>query len=152
MKLSEVKSKYMSAGDIIYRTALRFMLAKGTDEVMKQSRPKNLDTIDSYVLACAADIAEAEDFMETITRPKNETIWVIMYEDEGTDGPVLESVYATREGAVAEIKRRKEEIVHAYGLDDNKIEIDVDEAFRIYSIDWQFSRFAYVTATKVAVR
>ena len=89
MKLNDVKSKYTSAGDIIYRIALQLVLAKGTEEA-KRSKPEILNTIDSYILGCAAEIAESDDFVDSIIHLQEEdSLWDGMNdfgEDIMTDG------------------------------------------------------------------
>lgn len=152
MKLNDVKSKYTSAGDIIYRTAFQFVLAKGTDEA-KQSRPKKLDTIDSYILACAADIADAEDFVDSMARPETQFVWVVIHkDDDDTDGPLDGSVYATREGAVAEIRRQKNKLIDMYGLEGIRFITDDDEIFEVESIDRLMHMHVTVTVTKHPIR
>lgn len=156
MKLNDVKSKYTSAGDIIYRIALQFVLAKGTEEA-KRSKPEILNTIDSYILGCAAEIAESDDFVDSMTRPETQFVWVVTHkDDDDTDSPLVsplvDSVYATREGAVAEIRRQKNELMDMYGLDEIRFITDDDEIFEVESIDCLMHMHVTVTATKHPIR
>lgn len=128
MTISEIRTKYTSAGDIIFRTAIGWLVEVGTDTAIKE-KPDKLLMIEDYVKACAADIAESPEYKSRINdifQSDKRIVYLVYYEDEEVVKKVV-GIYSTYESAMQKYTKVRERITKDYDLDS--INVDEDDGY-----------------------
>ena len=142
MTISEIRTEYTSAGDIVFRTAIGWLTEVGTNTA-KSEKPDKLEMIEDYVKACAADIAESPEFRSRIAdafQTDKKMVYLVYYEDEETVKYVV-GVYLTHKAAMRAYAGVRAQIKHDYDLDAMTVEQDDDS---IYA--WDYGYMHYVSA------
>lgn len=149
MTISEIRTKYTSAGDIIFRSAIGWLMEVGTNTA-KSEKPDKLDMIEDYVKACAADIAESPEFRSRIAdafKIDKKMVYLVNYEDEETVKYVV-GVYLTHEAAMRAYAGVREQIKQDYDLDALTVEQD-DDSINAWDYGYMHYVSAYVDAEEV---
>lgn len=149
MTISEIRTKYTSAGDIIFRSALGWLIEVGTNTA-KSERPDKLEMIEDYIKACAADIAESPAFRSRIDdafRTDKKMVYLVYYKNDRVVKEV-QSIHKTDESAMKAYREIRKQIAEDYDLDSMEVE-ESDSAISAGTRDWQTYVEAYVSAEEV---
>lgn len=160
MTISEIRTKYTSAGDIIFRTAIGWLTEGGTDTA-KSEKPDKLEMIEDYVKACAADIAESPEFGSRIAdafRTDKKMVYLVYYESDRVVKEV-QSIHKTFESAMKAYTDIRKQILEDNDIDDMKVEEDYDidgmkveedkSSISIHDSMWNTYDAAYISAEEV---
>lgn len=149
MTISEIRTKYTSAGDIIFRTAIGWLTEVGTNTA-KSEKPDKLEMIEDYVKACAADIAESPEFNSRIAdafRTDKKMVYLVYYESDMIEKEV-QSIHQTSESAIKAYREIRKRIASDYNL--NLMEVEEDSyAISASTRDGRIYVEAYVSAKEV---
>lgn len=148
MTISEIRAKYTSAGDIIFRSAVGWLMEVGANSA-RTDRPEELEMIEDYVKACAADIAESPEFDSRIADAfKTDRKVYLVYCESDRVGKEVQSIHQTYESAIKAYSEIRKQIAADYNLNLMEVEED-DYAISASTRDGRIYVEAYVSAKEV---
>lgn len=150
MTISEIRTKYTSAGDIIFRTAIGWLTEFGANTA-RSEKPDKLEMVEDYVKACAADIAESPEFRSRIAdafQTDKKMVYLVYYESDRVVKEV-QSIHKTFESAMKAYADIRKQILEDYDIDDD-MEVEEDESsICTHDSTWNTYAEARVSAEEV---
>ena len=149
MTIGEIRTKYTSAGDIIFRTAIGWLTEVGANTA-RSEKPDKLEMVEDYVKACAADIAESPEFRSRIAdafKTDKKMVYLVYYESDRVVKEV-QSIHKTFESAMKAYNEIRQQIAEDYDLNNMEVEDD-KSSISAGTPDWQTYVEASVSAEEV---